>query len=252
MTSRGLRLLPSALLLTSALMTACGGSEPTGRDIGDSRRYPTMATTDVATLISDSGYTRYHITAPRWLMFEEADTPYWSFPDGVYMEQYDDSMTITATFQADSATYLSARKIWQFDGRVNMRNSDGDRFATSQLFWDQNKREVYSDSFMHIDRNSRIIEGYGFESNEQFTEYTIRRPQMSLPVERAPRARNQDSTATEVPAQSAPSTVAESPAKPDPALKRLTDTIAKKDVTPGGEMPRSLRPLRRDQIKNQR
>ncbi len=222
MTSRGLRSLPLAIALAATLITACGDKDANGRDIGDSRRYPTMATTDVSTLISDSGYTRYHITAPRWLMFEEADTPYWSFPDGVYMEQFDDSMAICATFQADSAIYLSSLKLWRFDGRVNMLNSDGDRFATPQLFWNQNRKQVYSDSFMHIDRNNRIIEGYGFESNEQFTEYTILRPQMSLPVDRTPRSQRSDSTTTAPEAAVSPATA------PDPLQAADEATAASK------------------------
>ncbi|MDE5607454.1 MAG: LPS export ABC transporter periplasmic protein LptC [Muribaculaceae bacterium] len=248
MTSRGLKTLPTAIALAATMMTACGGNDPTGRDIGDSRRYPTMATTDVSTLISDSGYTRYHITAPRWLMFEEADTPYWSFPEGVYMEQFDDTLAICATFQADSATYLSARKIWRFDGRVNMLNSDGDRFATSQLFWDQNKRQVYSDSFMHIDRNSRIIEGYGFESNEQFTEYTILHPQMSLPVERSPRTARTDSTSTP-PKDSIAATTVTTERTDTAAPKRIPATL-RRDKEISGETPQNVRTLKRERIQD--
>ena len=33
---------------------------------------PTMLTRDVKTLISDSGITRYQITTPLWLMYDEA------------------------------------------------------------------------------------------------------------------------------------------------------------------------------------
>lgn len=188
MSIRGLYTLPTAAAVIAAalLMQACGGKKKdSAGDIGNTRLYPTVATDDVSTYVSDSGYTRYHITAPRWLMYEEADTPYWDFPDGLYMERYDDAMEVDATFRADSARYWSALKLWRFDGRVNMRNAEGDRFATPQLFWDQNRSKVYSDSFMHIDRQQRVIEGYGFESNEQMTTYTILHPQMILPVDRS-------------------------------------------------------------------
>lgn len=139
----------------------------------DPETFPTMLTTDVSTLVSDSGYTRYHITADLWLMFDEAEEPHWKFPDGLYMEKYNDSMEVEATFRSDSALYLSQKRRWQFDGNVRMKNVDGDRFATEQLFWDQEQQKVYSDSFVHIERPDRILEGYGFVSNEQMTEYTI-------------------------------------------------------------------------------
>ncbi|MCM1449394.1 MAG: LPS export ABC transporter periplasmic protein LptC [Clostridiales bacterium] len=183
-----LRQLPAVVALSltaAAIVVSCGGDKNESiADINDTRNFPTMTTTDVSSFVSDSGYTRYHITAPVWYMYEEADTPHWTFPEGLYMEKYDDDMNVNATFTADSATYFSALKRWRFDGRVNMRNTDGDRFATPQLFWDQNQRRVYSDSFMHIVRQERIIEGYGFESNEAMTEYTILHPQMILPVDR--------------------------------------------------------------------
>lgn len=141
-----------------------------------------MKTLDVSTTISDSGYTRYHITSPLWLMFEEAKEPHWNFPQGLYVVKFDNDMKENGTFTADTATYWSVKKLWRFDRNVRMKNVDGDRFLTQQLYWDQNQRKLYSDSFIHIERSDRIIEGYGFESNESMTEYTIRRPSGIFPT----------------------------------------------------------------------
>lgn len=148
----------------------------------DPETFPTMKTVDVSTTISDSGYTRYHITAPLWLMFEEAKEPRWMFPGGLYLVKYDNEMNETGTFTADTAVFWSLRKTWQFDRNVRMRNVNGDRFLTQQLFWDQKERKLYSDSFIHIERADRIIEGYGFESDESMIEYVIRRPSGIFPT----------------------------------------------------------------------
>lgn len=191
-TLRSLPVLVAMTLTASTTVVSCGDENNTRiADIDDSDKAPTMLTTDVSTYVSDSGYTRYHITAPLWIMYEETDTPFWTFPEGMHLEKFDDDMNTDATFRADSATYFSSRKIWRFDGNVNMRNTDGDRFATPQLFWDQNTKRVYSDSFMHIVRAERIIEGYGFESNEAMTEYTILHPQMILPIDRMKEQRDE-------------------------------------------------------------
>lgn len=207
-----LHLLPSLTALAACLLVACGNKDAVGIDIGDTRLYPTLATDEVSTFITDSGYTRYHITADRWLMYENADTPYWKFPEGIFLEQFNDTMAIIATFRADSALYYSTRKIWKFDGRVNMRNTQGNRFATPQLYWDQNLKKIYSDSFMHIERDNRFIEGYGFESNEQITEYTILKPQMILPVERRRPVVNDSTPAPEPAEQNLPSSPSSGPA----------------------------------------
>lgn len=145
---------------------------------------PTMATTDVSTFISDSGYTRYHITTDLWQMFEDAPDPFWLFPTGLYLEQYDEEMQPAASIVCDSARYFSRRRLWKLDGNVVMVNTERDSFLTQQLFWDQTRQTVYSDSFIHIVRQDRIIEGYGFESNQQMTRYTVHRPTGIIPVER--------------------------------------------------------------------
>lgn len=165
------------------VMQSCGEDKRETIAISaDPETFPTMKTIDVSTTISDSGFTRYHITAPLWLMFEEAKEPHWNFPEGLYVIKYDNDMKENGTFTADTATYWSVTKIWRFDRNVRMKNVNGDRFLTQQLYWDQTQRKLYSDSFIHIERADRIIEGYGFESNEAMTEYVIRRPSGIFPT----------------------------------------------------------------------
>ncbi len=150
----------------------------------DPEAVATMTTTDVSTLISDSGYTRYHITTPIWQMFEDASEPHWKFPNGLQLEQYDEAMRPAANIVCDSAVYFSRKRLWRLDGHVIMVNTLRDSFLTSQLFWDQQREKVYSDSFIHIVRTDRIIEGYGFESNQRMTRYTVTRPTGIIPIER--------------------------------------------------------------------
>lgn len=148
----------------------------------DPETFPTMKTLNVKTTITDSGYTRYRITAPIWLMFEEARKPRWEFPKGIYLVKFDNKLKEDGYFTADTALYYSGKRIWQFDRNVRMKNTSGDRFVTQQLFWDQSQRKLYSDSFIHIERADRTIEGYGFESDESMNEYTIRKPSGIFPT----------------------------------------------------------------------
>ncbi|MGM9845378.1 MAG: LPS export ABC transporter periplasmic protein LptC [Muribaculaceae bacterium] len=183
-----------AVGITTALCTttSCGEEQHSYvANVGDT--VATMATTDVETFISDSGYTRYHITAPVWRMYDEAQEPYWLFPQGLQLEHYDLAMHVQGRVNALEARYFSRKRLWQLDGNVRMVNTLRDSFLTEQLFWDQAARKVYSDSFIHIVRTDRIIEGYGFESNENMTAYIVRRPTGIIPVDKragagAPRA----------------------------------------------------------------
>lgn len=148
----------------------------------DPETTPTMFTDSVETFISDSGYVRYKIEADVWFVFDEAERPNWKFNRGLYLEQYNDSMSVISTFICDSAIYLSNDKLWEFIGNVRMRNQAGDRFLTEQMYWDTRAHKIYSDSFIHIERADRIIEGFGFETDEKIRDYIVRRPTMIIPV----------------------------------------------------------------------
>lgn len=175
-----------ALPLAWMLLVMAGACSDDKTDVvhratdGDS--VPTMMTRDVTTLISDSGVTRYRITTDLWLVFDEASEPNWKFPDGLFMEKFAPDYSTDATIVCDSATYFKDKSLWRLDGNVNILNTNGEKFLTQQLFWSQRDRKVYSDSFIHIERNDRVIEGYGFTSNERMTTYSIHRPSGIFPV----------------------------------------------------------------------
>ncbi len=176
------RLLP-LFFISLTLLLGCTSTATSERNPVDGNITPTMITTNVNSFVSDSGVTRYHLTAPTWLMFDEADEPYWHFPEGLTVERYTDKMATESIVTADTARYMSRKKLWKLTGDVRMRNANGDKFLTRELYWDQNSHKVYSDSFIHIERGTRILEGYGFVSNEQITSYTIRRPSGIIPTD---------------------------------------------------------------------
>lgn len=146
-------------------------------DIENATESPTMLTRDVETFISDSGITRYRITADIWYIYDEAKVPRWTFPNGLFLEQFDNNLQQNSKVNCDSATYFSEKKLWRLDGDVVMVNVARDSFLTKQLFWDQRTKRIYSDTaFIRIVSKDRTIEGYGFSSNEQMTDYSIKRP----------------------------------------------------------------------------
>lgn len=181
----------SVFILISAilfLVAASGCREERKIDVTsgiDPKSMATMTTKNVATFISDSGVVQYKVVAPVWKVFEETDTPYWVFPEGLYLQKYDPYFHVIATVAADSARFFSNQKLWRLDGHVEMTKAPEDIFMTSQLFWDQRRGRIYSDSFIHIETSTHVLEGLGFESDESLTSYRIIKPQGIFPVNRA-------------------------------------------------------------------
>ena len=133
-----------------------------------------MTSLGVTTLISDSGITRYKIITEEWCIFDKKDPPYWAFEKGVYLEKFDTLLHIDASIKADTAYYYDRNKLWELKGNVQIRSQRGDKFETSQMFWDEKNKTVYSDKYIKIEQEDKTLTGYGFESNQELTEYVIK------------------------------------------------------------------------------
>lgn len=182
---RGLPLLVLALLLAGA-----GCREEKKVDVASTLTtvgMPTMKTVNVSTLISDSGITQYKIVSPLWEVYDEVDTPYWRFPKGLYLRKFDRQYHVIASVASDSARYLKFERLWRLDGNVELTRVPGTLFQTQQLFWDERQHRLYSDSFIHIETPTHVIEGHGFVSNDQLTDYSILKPEGIFPIEQTQR-----------------------------------------------------------------
>ncbi len=142
-----------------------------------------MTTTDVLTVISDSGHTRYRITSPLWNMFEEAKEPHWTFPKGITCEELDNNYNAMSTIKCDSAYFDKFQSLWTLTGHVSITNASGDVVLTDELMWNQHEHRLYSNAFIHIEKQGRVIEGYGYESNERLTTYQLRQVEAIFPID---------------------------------------------------------------------
>lgn len=150
--------------------------------VADRKTTPALQATDVNTIISDSGIVRYRIKAQTWEVYDKADTPYWEFPNGIYLERFDENLKPDATVEADYAFYNEPSQLWLLKGNVKAVNLEGEQFDSPLLYWDQKSESVYSDSSIVITRETSIIKGVGFRSNQSMTQYTILRPTGVFPI----------------------------------------------------------------------
>lgn len=165
-------------------MTACTKKEDTDKiaAIKDRSAIPKLHATEITTVISDSGITRYRISTDRWDMYDKAKEPYQEFPKGIHLEKFDANLKVDANIHSHYARYNENEQIWELRGKVRATNLQGELFETEQLFWDQRLKRIYSSKLVTITQVSHIISGIGFESNESMTIYTIRKPQGIFPL----------------------------------------------------------------------
>lgn len=154
----------------------------------------TMKTTDVTSLISDSGVTRYRINAEEWLVFGKAKDPYNYLPHGIYVEKFDSLFNVEASVKADTAYYWDKKGLYKLVGHVSILSLEKRKLDTSLLFIDQKADRIHTDRYFELQEGEKIITGIGFESNQNMTKYKIFNSQGTFPVNESPR----DTTNAEV------------------------------------------------------
>lgn len=136
---------------------------------------PGMVTYNVSMLVSDSGVMRYHVVTPLWIRYNlDESKAYQYFPKTIQLDQLDSLLNPSAHIEADTAYNYEKPQIWKLVKNVRISNTAQEKFFTQELYWDMKKRIVYSDSFIHIERPDGILEGIGFESDDNFSKYEVR------------------------------------------------------------------------------
>ncbi len=156
------------------LLTACQkAKEHTAPAVNPRDSVSMMKSFGVNTLISDSGMIKYRMVAESWEVNQAKDPSRWIFEKGLFLEQFDEKFHVQAYIQSDTAYYYDMKKLWHLRGRVRVRNVEGLRFSSEELYWDENRHELYSYKFSHVITPDREMEGTYFLSDENMTHYTI-------------------------------------------------------------------------------
>lgn len=143
---------------------------------------PVDSTTGVDVIYSDSAKVRAHLQAPLMLHYTTAVNPHYEMPKGVKIVFYDDKLNqktpnfnpdkhIVSTVTSDYAITSNNDKLIELRKNVVVRNTQGDVFTTQQLFYDANKKSIYSNQACQMTKvDGTVLDGTAFRSNESFTE----------------------------------------------------------------------------------
>lgn len=142
----------------------------------DPELVPSLVTNEGSQLVSDSGITRYKMVYDVWMVFDKAKEPYWFFPEGLYVEQFTPDFEIESIVEADTAWFYVDKNLLRLKKNVHVENLRGDVFDSDELYWDRKNARVYSDAYIEVQQGDAKLSGYGFESNQQMTDFRIFRP----------------------------------------------------------------------------
>jgi LPS export ABC transporter protein LptC len=153
------------------------------KDVVEIEQYkgPMRVMEDITILHSDSGIVTAKIEAEKVLEFASADQ---EFPEGVYIEFYDGHGNLSSFLKANYAYFTSEKSLWKGTGNVILRNiKNEEQLNSEELLWEPNSGKVYTDKFVNIESGEEILTGTGLETTQDFTSYTILKPEGIFTIE---------------------------------------------------------------------
>ncbi|HOO98365.1 MAG TPA: LPS export ABC transporter periplasmic protein LptC [Bacteroidales bacterium] len=137
---------------------------------------PSATVKQGVTWFTDSGKLQLRMEAPVMRSFDKVDEPYLEFVEGVYVVFFEGKEDSIGYATAKYARYNDKKKLWELRDSVVLVNGSNDRLETEQLFWDQDKDQIYTERFVKIINDDQTIMGTGFESDIRLTRRRIRNP----------------------------------------------------------------------------
>ncbi|UYZ58409.1 LPS export ABC transporter periplasmic protein LptC [Hymenobacter latericus] len=143
---------------------------------------PTLETSNVTTLFSDSARLQVRLTAPLEQTFENGDLVY---PKGMNIVFYaKDGTTVVNTLQGDYGKYTRAENVYFVRGDVRVRNEQKQQgMRSEELYYDRPKARIYTKKFVRVETPTEILTGHGLEANEDFSRYKILKPEGVFTIE---------------------------------------------------------------------
>lgn len=168
------------LALTALIMGACTSQN---EELLKLPKYegPVAETYDVSMLYSDSAVVKLKVEAPIRFAFENGDS---EFPEGIYIEFYDNTGDTTNTLKANYCYYTAEENVYKATGDVIVKGlKNKEQLNTEELFWSPQREKIYTEKFVRIETENEITMGHGLEASQDFSTYTIKKSSGSISLD---------------------------------------------------------------------
>ncbi len=162
-----------SIVLITLLVSSCKNDIQQILAFENMHELPAQSALEIEIMYSDSAMVKMKIQAPVLNRFTNTDEPYMDFPKGLRVEFYTQQGSIETELTANYGQFFEAKEIWEVSNDVIVINREGTIINSEFLTWDMKKEKIYSDKYVKITSKDEIIMGDGFESDQNFVDYTI-------------------------------------------------------------------------------
>ena len=179
---RGWRLCrPSFFVLiavANAMLQACETQQAAKPQVYEG---PLREAVNMEMVYSKKEHVTVMIQAAKVLEFQNNDR---SFPEGIYIEFYDDQGNVSSTLSANTAYFTKSSQQWKGQGKVEVKNiQKKEELATEELFWYPGTKKITTDKFVTIRSATEVIYGTGLDAKQDMSEYRINKVEGEFAIE---------------------------------------------------------------------
>ncbi|KQR93638.1 LPS export ABC transporter periplasmic protein LptC [Chryseobacterium sp. Leaf180] len=157
------------------IFTSCE-EDLTKQNGNKSKNFPSQIINNANIIQRDSGFVTIKATAPLIEKYQLIDSPYTVARKGMKIEFFDKKKpgkpgNITAKY----AKIFDYKQFYEARGNVKILTSDGQRFATQSVFWDQRNKRIYTKDTVYatMEDGSVLVHANGMTAKDDFSEYTF-------------------------------------------------------------------------------
>lgn len=154
----------------------------------DDKNFPSQIIYNAKIIQRDSGLVKLRASAPIIEKYELIDSPYIVAKKGMRIEFFDKKKpknpgNITAKY----AKIFEYKQFYEAKGDVKILTSDGQRFATQSVFWDQKRKRIYTRDTVYatMEDGSTLVHANGMTAKDDFSEYTFYKNSGDLDISKA-------------------------------------------------------------------
>ena len=158
--------------LLSILLFSCTNDPEAVKECIDKGELPIEKIEEAEILHTENGILKVKILATTIKRFKDIQ-PQLVFSNGLEVIFYNDSGLVKSVLKSENAQVDEINKIMTATENVVLTSSEGNKLEAEELIWDEKKNKIYTYKKVIITTGREVIEGEGFESNPDFSEYLI-------------------------------------------------------------------------------
>ena len=167
----------TSIIFAFSLLISCSNDLSEVDRMFDKSALKTETAKNVELFYSDSSILKVKVLGKTLVRHISRDNPYDEFPDGVFVEFFDEYGRVNSWMSSKYAIRYEKTRMIIAEKSVELYNKQDEKLETNELIWNEDEQKLYTEKFVQITQPSiqDTIQGFGFEANEDFSHFKIKR-----------------------------------------------------------------------------